>query len=77
MGLHSFLAKHHMYYGSPESIEFTSVYFMLLNYWSLVASNKIAKERKELSLTSKTASTLTAAILTNIWTDHLHQNLPK
>lgn len=47
MGLHSFLANHHMYYGSPESIEFTSVYFMLLNYWSLVASNKIAKERQE------------------------------
>lgn len=45
MGLHSFFAKHHMHYGSPESIEFTSTYFMLLNYWSLVASNKIAKER--------------------------------
>lgn len=47
MGLHSYFAKHHMHYGSPESIEFTSVYFMLLNYWSLVASNKIAKERNE------------------------------
>lgn len=47
MGLHSFFAKHHMHYGSPESIEFTSVYFMLLNYWSLVASNKIAKERHQ------------------------------
>ena len=47
MGLHSFLAKNHMHYGSPESVEFTSVYFMLLNYWTLVASNEIAKERKE------------------------------
>lgn len=47
MGLHSFFAKHHMYYGSAESIEFTSTYFMLLNYWSLVASNKIAKERHQ------------------------------
>lgn len=47
MGLHSYFAKNHMHYGSPESIEFTSVYFMLLNYWSLVASNKIAKERHE------------------------------
>lgn len=47
MGLHSFFASHHIYYGSPESIEFTSVYFMLLNYWSLVASNQIAKERNK------------------------------
>lgn len=47
MGLHSYFAKSHMHYGSPESIEFTSVYFMLLNYWSLVASNKIAKERRQ------------------------------
>lgn len=47
MGLHSFFAKSHMEYGSPESIEFTSTYFMLLNYWSLKASNEIAKERNE------------------------------
>ena len=47
MGLHSYLAKHHIQYGSPVAIEFTSVYFMLLNYWSLVASNEIAKERQE------------------------------
>lgn len=47
MGLHAFLAKNHIEYGSPESIEFTNVYFMLLNYWTLVASNKIAKERQE------------------------------
>lgn len=47
MGLHSYFAKNHMEYGSKESIEFTSVYFMLLNYWSLKASNEIARERKE------------------------------
>ncbi|KRM93423.1 ribonucleoside-diphosphate reductase subunit alpha [Lentilactobacillus senioris DSM 24302 = JCM 17472] len=47
MGLHSFLAKNHIYYGSPESIEFTGVYFMLLNYWTLMASNQIAKERNQ------------------------------
>ncbi|GAA6237300.1 class 1b ribonucleoside-diphosphate reductase subunit alpha [Apilactobacillus micheneri] len=47
MGLHSFLAKNKIEYGSDESVEFTSVYFMLLNYWTLVASNKIARERKE------------------------------
>ncbi|TPR17699.1 class 1b ribonucleoside-diphosphate reductase subunit alpha [Apilactobacillus timberlakei] len=47
MGLHSFLAKNQIEYGSDESVEFTDVYFMLLNYWTLVASNEIARERKE------------------------------
>ena len=46
MGLHAYLAKNQIEYGSPEALEFTSVYFMLLNYWTLVASNKIATERK-------------------------------
>lgn len=46
MGLHAYLAKNQIEYGSPEALEFTSVYFMLLNYWTLVASNKIAKERE-------------------------------
>lgn len=46
MGLHSFLAKNQLEYGSPESVEFTSVYFMLLNYWTLVASNEIAREKQ-------------------------------
>ncbi|MGX7350574.1 ribonucleoside-diphosphate reductase, class 1b, alpha subunit [Enterococcus canis] len=45
MGLHTYLAKNHMMYGSEESIDFTNIYFMLLNYWTLVASNQIAKER--------------------------------
>ena len=47
MGLHTFLACHHLEYGSPEAIEFINVYFMLLNYWTLVESNNIAKERQE------------------------------
>lgn len=46
MGLHTYLAKHHIPYGSPESIEFTDIYFMLMNYWTLVESNNIARERK-------------------------------
>lgn len=46
MGLHSYFAKNHMDYGSPASVEFTGVYFMLLNYWTLRASNEIARERK-------------------------------
>ena len=45
MGLHSYLAQQLIEYGSPESVEFTSIYFMLLNYWTLVESNNIARER--------------------------------
>lgn len=45
MGLHTLLALNEMYYGSDESIELTEGYFYALNYWTLVASNKIAKER--------------------------------
>ena len=45
-GLHSYLAKHHIEYGSPESVEFTNIYFMLMNYWTLVESNNIARERQ-------------------------------
>lgn len=47
MGLHTYFATHHMEYGSPESLDFTNVYFLLLNYYSLLASNKIAEERSE------------------------------
>jgi ribonucleoside-diphosphate reductase alpha chain len=47
MGLHTYFAKNQMDYGSPESLEFTDLYFMLLNYWTLVESNAIAKERGE------------------------------
>ncbi|KRM58412.1 hypothetical protein C5L31_000233 [Secundilactobacillus malefermentans] len=47
MGLHSFLAKNQIYYGSKVSLDFVNVYFMLLNYWTLKASNEIAKERHE------------------------------
>lgn len=47
MNLHGYFAKNKIHYGSPESIEVTDVYFMLLNYWTLVESNNIAKERGE------------------------------
>ncbi|MFL2030065.1 class 1b ribonucleoside-diphosphate reductase subunit alpha [Loigolactobacillus zhaoyuanensis] len=47
MGLHSYFAKEHMMYGDQESLDFTNIYFMLLNYWTLKASNEIASERKE------------------------------
>ena len=45
MGLHTFFALNQMEYGSPESIEVTDLYFHLLNFYTLKASHKIAKER--------------------------------
>jgi len=47
MNLHGFLAKNKIHYGSPEALEFTDVYFMLLNYWTLYESNQISIERNE------------------------------
>ena len=47
MGLHTYLAINQIEYGSPTALEFTSVYFMLLNYWTLVESNNIAQERQQ------------------------------
>ncbi|MCJ1976415.1 class 1b ribonucleoside-diphosphate reductase subunit alpha [Pseudolactococcus paracarnosus] len=44
MGLHSYLAKHHIAYGSPESIEFTDIYFMLLNFYTLKSSMNISRK---------------------------------
>ncbi|MGX7204908.1 class 1b ribonucleoside-diphosphate reductase subunit alpha [Enterococcus pingfangensis] len=46
MGLHTALAKNKIEYGSPEALEFTEAFFFALNYYSLVASNKIAQERQ-------------------------------
>lgn len=45
MGLHSYFATHQIMYGDNESLDFTNIYFMLLRYYALKASNKIAKER--------------------------------
>lgn len=47
MGLHTALARNQIEYGSPEALEFTEAYFLALNYYSLVASNKIAQEKHE------------------------------
>lgn len=47
MGLHAYLAKNQIAYGSKEALDFTNIYFMMLNYWTLVASNKIATERQQ------------------------------
>lgn len=45
MGLHTYFALNHLEYGSKESLEVTDVYFRMLNFYTLKASNKIAKER--------------------------------
>ncbi|MGX7405550.1 ribonucleoside-diphosphate reductase alpha chain [Aerococcus urinaehominis] len=45
MGLHTLFALNQIHYGSDESLELTEAYFLALNYWSLVSSNQIAKER--------------------------------
>jgi ribonucleoside-diphosphate reductase alpha chain len=50
MDAHGFLAKNLVQYGSNEALEIVELYFMLLNYWTLVESNQIAKERKNHSM---------------------------
>lgn len=47
MSAHTFLALNQIEYGSEESIEFIDLFFKAVNYYSLLASNKIAKERHE------------------------------
>lgn len=47
MDVHGFLAKNKIPYGSPEALEIVDIYFMLLNYWTLVGSNELAIERNE------------------------------
>lgn len=45
MNLHGFLAREHIHYGSPEGLEFTSVYFAAITYHSIRASNLLAQEK--------------------------------
>ena len=45
MNLHGFLAREHIHYGSPEGVEFTSVYFAAIAYHAIRASNLLAKEK--------------------------------
>lgn len=47
MNLAGFLAKNEIEYGSEESLEFTDLYFRCVNYYTLVSSNNIAKERNQ------------------------------
>lgn len=47
MNLHGFLAKNQIRYGSELAHEFLDVFFSAMNYWSIVASMNIAREREE------------------------------
>ena len=47
MNLHGYLAREHVYYGSPEALDFTNMYFLAVAYEAIRASNRIARERGE------------------------------
>nr|WP_319248159.1 class 1b ribonucleoside-diphosphate reductase subunit alpha [uncultured Celeribacter sp.] len=47
MNLHGYLAREHIHYGSPEGIEFTSVYFAAVAYHAIRTSNALAREHGE------------------------------
>ncbi|WP_339021053.1 class 1b ribonucleoside-diphosphate reductase subunit alpha [Spiroplasma endosymbiont of Atherix ibis] len=44
MNLHGFLATNHIYYNSPEAIDFTNIFFYTMAFHAFKASNKLAKE---------------------------------
>ncbi len=44
MNLHGYLAQNCIAYESEEARDFANVFFALVNYWSLVRSNELAKE---------------------------------
>lgn len=48
MGLHTLFAKNKIQYGSNESLEFTNIFFMMMNYYTLKSSNEIAKETQSI-----------------------------
>jgi ribonucleoside-diphosphate reductase class Ib alpha subunit (EC 1.17.4.1) len=45
MNLHGFLARERIYYGSPEGVEFTSVYFAAVAYHAIRTSCLLAQEK--------------------------------
>lgn len=47
MNLASYLAREHIMYGSPESVEFVSIYFALIAYHAIRTSCKLAQEKGE------------------------------
>ncbi|QOI53714.1 class 1b ribonucleoside-diphosphate reductase subunit alpha [Rouxiella badensis] len=45
MNLHGYLARERIYYGSPEALDFTNLYFYTVAYHAVRASNLLAIER--------------------------------
>ncbi|WP_421841200.1 class 1b ribonucleoside-diphosphate reductase subunit alpha [Mycobacterium sp.] len=45
MNLHGYLARESIFYGSEEGVDFTNIYFYVVLYHALAASNRIAIER--------------------------------
>lgn len=45
MNLHGYLGRERIYYGSPEALDFTNIYFYTVLYHAINASMEIAKER--------------------------------
>lgn len=45
MNLHGYLGRERIYYGSPEALDFTNIYFYTVVYHAIRASMEIAKER--------------------------------
>lgn len=46
-GLHQFFLEEGMQYGDENSLDFTNIYFMIMNYYALRTSSSIAEGRKE------------------------------
>lgn len=44
MNLHGFLATNHIYYDSPEAVEFTGIFFYTIAYHAFKESNKLAEK---------------------------------
>ena len=44
-GLHQFFLTENMQYGEADSLDFTNIYFMIMNYYALKTSNALARER--------------------------------
>lgn len=47
MNLAGYFAREHIYYASPEAIDFTNIYFYTVLFHCLTASNAIAREKEE------------------------------
>lgn len=44
MNLHGFLATNHIFYNSPEAVDFTDMFFYATAYYAFKASNKLAQK---------------------------------